>query len=117
MNYNLISQVTLLLSSIGLGFMVFNKIPVLSELSEAKEIKDKEALVSKIKKEIKIKNPLENIRYEDFLGRILKKVRMLFLETDNKIFSWSQKLKNESQKHKIEDDKDYWDRIKNNTNK
>ena len=117
MNCNLIAQVILFCSSIGLGQMIFRKIPVLSGLPETVEVRDEEKLLSKIKKEIEEKNPLKEVQYEDLLGRALKRVRILFLKTDDKIFNWTQKLKENSQKKKIREDGDYWDRIRKGTNK
>jgi hypothetical protein len=45
----------------------------------------------------------------------LKKIRLFFLRTDDKIFGWTQKLKENEQKEKIEKEGDYWDKIKKNT--
>ena len=117
MNYNLIAQVILFCSSIGLVQMIFRKMPVLSGLSEVIDIKEEDKLFTKLKKEIKEKNPLKEVQYEDLLRGVLKKVRILFLKTDNKIFGWTQKLKEDSQKKRIREDGDYWDRIKKNTDK
>ena len=117
MNYNLIAQVILFCSSIGLAQMIFRKMPVLSGLSEVIDIKEEDKLFTKLKKEIKEKNPLKEVQYEDLLRGVLKKVRILFLKTDNKIFGWTQKLKEDSQKKRIREDGDYWDRIKKNTDK
>jgi len=117
MNCNLIAQVILFCSSIGLGQMIFRKMSILSGLSEVVEIKEEEKLFTKLKREIKEKNPLRDVQYEDLLGKVLKKIRILFLKTDNKIFGWTQKLKENSQKKKIREDRDYWDRIKKGTDK
>jgi len=117
MNYNLIAQVILFCSSIGLGQMIFRKMSILSGLPETAEIKKDEKLFIRLQKEIKEKNPLKEIQYEDLLRKALKKVRILFLKTDNKIFGWTQKLKENSQKKKIREDGNYWDRIKKNTDK
>ena len=117
MNYNLIAQIVLFCSSIGLGQMIFRKIPILSGLSETIETEDRELFLEKIKKGIKEKNPLKGIQYEDLLREALKNVRILFLKTDDKIFGWTQRLKESSQKKKIREDGDYWDRIKKDTEK
>ena len=117
MNYNLIAQAILFCSSIGLGQMIFRKMPIMSSLPEIAETKEKEKLFVKLQREIKEKNPLKEVQYEDLLRGALKKIRILFLKTDNKIFGWTQKLKENSQKKKIREDGDYWDRIKKDTNK
>lgn len=89
---------------------------ILSGLPEVIEIKEEE-LFTKLKRKIKEKHPLKDVQYEDLLEKVLKKVRILFLKTDNKIFGWTQKLKENSQKKKIREDGDYWDRIKKGTDK
>ena len=117
MNYNLIAQVILFCSTVALGQMILRKIPILSSLSEVAETKEEEKLLTKLKDEIKEKNPLKDVQYEDLLQGVLKKIRFLFLKTDNKIFGWTQELKENSQKKKIREDGDYWDRIKKGTDK
>ena len=117
MNYNLVAQIILFCSSVGLVQMIFSKIPVLSDLPEVSEIENKSKIFSKLKKDIEEKNPLKDVQYEDLLENVLKKIRFLFLKTDNKIFGWSQELKENSQKRKIKEDGDYWERIKKNTGK
>ena len=117
MNYNLIAQVILFCSTVGLGQMIFRKMPILSGLSEAIETKEEEKLLVKLGKEVKEKNPLKDVQYEDLLQGILRRVRILFLKTDDKIFGWTQRLKENSQKKKIREDGDYWDRIKKSTDK
>ena len=117
MNYNFIAQVILFCSSVGLGQMILRKMSILSGLFEIVQTKKEEKLLTKLKKEIREKNPLKEVQYEDLLGKALKRIRVLFLRTDNKIFGWTQKLKENSQKKKIREDGDYWDRIKKNTEK
>ena len=117
MNYNLIAQVILFCSTAGLAQMIFRKMPILSGLSEAVEIKEEEKLLVKLGKEVKEKNPLKDVQYEDLLQGVLRRVRILFLKTDDKIFGWTQRLKENSQKKKIREDGDYWDRIKKSTDK
>ncbi len=111
MNYNLIFQFTLLFSVAGLGKIIFSKMPDLVELPENLELEEKENPFVRIRKWIDSKNPLRNFDYVDFLSKILKKIRVLFLKTDNKIFGWSQRLKENSQKKKIREEEDYWDKI------
>lgn len=114
MNFNLAAQVTLILSSIGLGRIIYTKIPVLSGLSEDSSLEE-DSFWIKAQQKFKEKNPLREIDLKEFLMNVLKKVRIFFLKTDDKIFGWTQKLKEDSQKKKIKEDGDYWDKIKNNT--
>lgn len=117
MNYNLIAQVILFCSSIGLIQIIFRKMSVLSSLPEDIKTEVREGFFTKVKKELKEKNPLEKAKYEDLLGKVLKNIRIVFLKTDNKIFGWTQRLKEDSQRRKIREDGDYWDRIKRDTEK
>lgn len=104
-------------SSLGLGGMIVRKIPTLSALPETKERKDQEGLFSRIRGGIKEIFPLKSFSYEVFLQKILTKVRILSLRTDNKTSTLIQKLKENAQKKKIKEDGDYWEKIKREAKK
>ena len=96
-------------SLFGLLFILYLKIPVLLELPET-SIKDKDKAILRFKKQLKKIKPLSHFSYEKWLARVLFKIRILTLKTDNKTFNWLQKLNQKSQKKKLNDN--YWQEIK-----
>ncbi len=113
MNYKIIAEVILVSSSIGLGGIIFKKIPALSALSE-KELKE-EVQKSKLMERLRKVKIFRNFSYEKFLQKLLTKVRILSLKTDKKTSNWLKKLKNNTQRKKITEDDNYWDEIKKAT--
>ena len=65
-----------------------------------------------MKERLKKLNPFRNFSYEIFLQKILTKIRILSLRTDNKTFNWLQKLREKNQKKKIEKEDNYWEEVK-----
>jgi len=109
MNYEILALMIFSGTILGLGKIISHKIPVLITLSELPE---PERLTLKLKRKIKELNPWKDFSYELFLQKILTKVRILSLKTDNKTFNWLQKLRQGYQK-KINARKDtYWKEIK-----
>ena len=106
----LIATIILIFSFFGMGVIVFKKIPVLLTLPEI--LPQKESFISKLKERLKKLNPFRNFSYEIFLQKILTKIRILSLKTDNKTFNWLQKLREKYQKNKIEKKDNYWEEVK-----
>jgi len=110
----LIALIILIFSFLGIGIIIFRKIPTLLTLSEI-SLEGKESLISKLTGKIKGLNPIKNFSYEVFLQKILTKIRILSLKTDNKTFNWLQKLREKYQKKKSEKEDNYWEEIKKST--
>ena len=106
----LIAVIILVCSLIGVGVIIFRKIPVLLTLPET--LVQKESFISKLKERLKKLSPFRNFSYEIFLQKILTKVRILSLRTDNKTFNWLQKLREKAQKKKTEKKDNYWEEVK-----
>jgi len=106
----LIATIILVFSFLGIGTIVFRKIPVLLTLPEIST--ERESLISKLREKIKKFNPFRNFSYEIFLQKILTKIRILSLKADNKTFNWLQKLREKYQKKKIKEKDNYWEEIK-----
>ncbi len=104
-----IAIIILISSLVGMGIILFRKIPLLVELPEVLPPKG-ESVSSKLRKKIKEFNPLKNFSYEVFLQKILSKIRILSLRSESKIGSWLQKLREKSQRKKENDN--YWEEIK-----
>jgi hypothetical protein len=106
----LIAIIILVCSLIGMGVIVFRKIPILLTLPE--DLPQKESFISKLKERLKKLNPFRNFSYEIFLQKVLTKIRILSLKADNKTFNWLQKLREKYKKTKIEEKDNYWEEVK-----
>ncbi len=105
----LIAITILTVSFLGIGVILFRKIPILLELPETAPSYFNWLDVFK---KIKTLNPFKEFSSELFLQKILSKVRILTLKTDNKTSSWLQRLRARSQKKKFEENGDYWQEVK-----
>jgi len=116
MNYDLIAIIILVGSLVGMAVIIFRKIPVLVKLPVLPQKKE-EKLLLKLKGKIKILNPFKNFSFEIFLQKILSKIRILSLKSENKIGSWLQRLRERSQRKKEEGNDNYWEKLKKSTKK
>ena len=117
MNFELVAIIILFGSFLGMGAIISRKIPVLMELPEIPARDSWKDTLSKLKEKIKILNPFKSFSYEIFLQKLLSKIRILSLKTDNKTFNWLQKLRERTQKKKAEENDNYWEEIKKTTKK
>ncbi|MBZ9571903.1 hypothetical protein KJA15_00990 [Patescibacteria group bacterium] len=113
----LIATVVLFGSLIGMGVILTRKIPVLRKLPEIETRGfDLENNFLRLKEKVKTLNPFKNFSTEIFLQKILSKIRILTLKTESKTATWLQKLRERSQKKKMEENDDYWEELKKSTN-
>ena len=106
----LIVTIILFIGFIGMGVILFRRIPVLAELS-LPEIK-KPGVLEKLREKIKNNGTLKPISGELLLQRILSKIRILTLRTDKKTNTWLKKLQQRSLKKKSKFSNDYWKKIR-----
>ena len=112
--FPIIVSIIFLLSLIVLAVIIFRKIPLLLQMPETEPFRFSwQGLLISIKDSL----PLGNFSFEILLQKILSKVRVLTLKTDNKTSSWLQKLRERGQKKKFDEDDNYWREIKNHTRK
>ncbi len=111
MNYELAAQIILIFSLLGIGEILFRKIPVLAELPEITP-REEERLFEKAKKKIKDFNPFKSLSSEIFLQKLLSRIRILTLKTDSKTSSWLQRLREKSQRKKNFENDHYWEEIR-----
>lgn len=109
MKFELIAQIVFFSSFFGLGWFIFRQMPALIELPDLPK-EEGENLIFKLKRRIKELNPFKNFSYENFLQKILMRIRIFTLKTDNQTFNWLRKLR---EKKKNEENADYWEEIKN----
>ena len=115
MNSELIAGIILFGSLLGMGAIMLRKIPVLIELPEVIKKPSGEPFWLKLKRKIKNTPGLKSFSSEVFLQKILSKIRILSLKSDNKTGSWLQRLREKSKKNKFQEDDNYWEEIKKST--
>ena len=108
----LVSLIIFAVSSVVLAIIVFRKITSLVQLPETVPSQiDWQDFLSKIRT-LKI---FKDFSFEILLQKILSKVRVLILRTDNKTSTWLQRLREKSQKKKFAEDDDYWKKVRKST--
>lgn len=115
MNSNLIAQLVLGLSLIGIIILIFRKIPVLVELQENFEVPPQKKLYLRLKETIRNLPGIKSFSSDIFLQKVLSKIRILSLKTESKTFHWLQKLRKKSQENKFGEKDNYWEKIKKST--
>ena len=116
MSYEIITLIIFFGSLIGMGVVIFRKIPVLVEQPEISSPRGDGKLFSKLIGKIKILNPLKSFSYEVFLQKILSKVKILSLKAENKSSNWLKRLRMKAKIRKNLD-ANYWEEIKKSTKK
>jgi len=105
----IIFSIILTSSLIGLTVIVFQKLPRLLELPETGLAPFSwHDLFSKIKEV----PPFKGVSSVVVLQKILSKVRILTLKTDNKASNWLQRLREKEQKKKFGENDNYWKEIR-----
>ncbi|MFH1462465.1 MAG: hypothetical protein ABIG08_02155 [bacterium] len=114
----LISAIVLIISLIGMGMIVFQKIPVLARLSEVSvKAGPKENLFWGLRSRVKNSKHFNSSVFEVFLQKLLSKFRILTLKAENKTGNWLQRLREKSKKNKFGDNDNYWKNIRKLTKK
>jgi len=105
-------------SFLGIAAFAFRKIPVLVELPEVREEKIKwKELPLKLKEKVNGLSPVKSFSFEIFLQKLLSRIRILTLKTDNKTSNWLQGSRERSKKKKFLENDNYWEEIKKSTKK
>ena len=106
---DLIALVILFLSILGMGIILFRKIPALVELPEVSTRANlKKRFLVAMEKSI-VSTPIRNFSTEVFLQKILSRIRVLTLKIDNRVSNWLQRLRKRNQKKKGDN---YWQEVK-----
>jgi len=107
----LIAKIILFGSLIGMGVILFRKILQISELPKiSAEFSLKENFL-KLGEKIKNISFFKSFFSEIFLQKLLSRIRILILKTENKTSNWLQKLRERMKKKKLEND-NYWQELK-----
>ena len=96
LSFNIILYIIIGLSFLGLGFIVYRKIPVLFNLSEEEIsiLKRKKGTIQKIK-EIDYKHHWLNFIIS--LEKFLRRIKIIFLKIENLLTKWIGGLRGKSQ--------------------
>ena len=111
---NFIFIVTLLIGFLGMTIILVKKIPVLSKLS-AEQAAAPGALKN-FKKRVRENGTFKKFSGERILHKVLSKIRILTLKTENKTAGWLNRLRRRSLEKSIEKKKnfsdDYWKKLR-----
>lgn len=107
----LIFTASLVLSLIGLGVILYRKMPELVKLSVPVNDSQK-TLFSKIKERTKNIPILKDFSYELYLQKILSKFRVLSMKTENKTGGWLEKLRQKKNHQNSANHDEYWQELK-----
>jgi hypothetical protein len=106
----LIATIILFGGLIGMGVIIFRKIPALVQLPETSPMPGFNTRIRKIFEKIRITKHFKLPSFETFLQKILSKIKILTLKIEAKTENWLRKLREKTQKKK-ENDK-YWQELK-----
>ena len=105
----LIFTISLVLSLIGLGVILFRRIPDLVKLPEPSGALPN-AVILRIKEKAKSFPGIRN--YELYLQKILSRIRVLTLKTDSKTSGWLERLRQKKNHENGNNNDKYWEELK-----
>ena len=100
MNFELISIIVLIVSFLGMAFLVTRKIPKIVELPDNPNFIPGKELSDRLKKKTKDVIKKRHFNIQIFLQKTLSRIRILILKLDNKVAKLSQKLKQKTRETK-----------------
>ena len=107
--------IVLIFSFLGMLVIFLRKIPVLISLPP--EIRSPQGnLFFRLRNRVLKTRPFRSFSLETFLQKILSKIRVLTLKTENKTSHWLQQLRENDRKKKEREGDNYWEDLKNSTN-
>jgi hypothetical protein len=114
MSFESAFQILLILSSLAILGLVFKKLPILAGLPPAVEKGfELKPILLKLAGRIKTLPFLKNFSFEMLLQKVLSKIRVLTMRTENKTFTWLLQLRKRAQKNHNKENDTYWEELKN----
>jgi hypothetical protein len=101
-------------SFLGMVVILFPKIPVLAGLPEDKTPQN--SLTLRIKQAVKKLPGSDKFDYEMYLQKLLSKVRVLTMKTENKTGNWLERLRQKAIKKNGSHTDNYWQELKKTKN-
>lgn len=108
----LIALIILFLGFLGISIIVIKKSETLAELPQISQQFNLKEVVSGLKGKIETSNPFKGFSTDLFLQKVLSKIRVLTLKTENKTSSWLQKLREKTKNRKNKEGDNYWQAIR-----
>jgi len=97
---------------VGMSIIVLRKIPVLAELPIQQTETEKSRVLKTIKEKINANKIINSFSADIILQKVLSKIRILTLKTDNKTSIWLAKLRQRSIEKKKNFSDNYWKELK-----
>jgi len=107
----LISIVVLFLSLIGMAVILLRKIPALCKLPE-RDLNFGNSLADGIRSGMKKMPGIKNFSSDLYLQKVLSRIRVLTMKTENKTGSWLERLRQKNNKKNHTNNDSYWDTLK-----
>lgn len=118
MKSELILQIILFTSFVGLGVIIFKKIPILRVLPEKNFSgfsEKKQAIALKFKQGIKRLNLLKDLSYEMILEKVLAKTKNISVKFESKMSDLLVEAKENTKQREIRENDNYWEDLKKAT--
>ena len=107
----LIAKIILIFSFVGIIILFFKKLPALATLPENRQRFFINSLISFAKTRIE-NNIIPILKFDIILQKILSKIRVLTLKTENIVTNWLQILRQKAQEKNSKNNDNYWQEIK-----
>ena len=107
----LIIKVVFFSSAFGIIFILYRKIPALVVLTEETSAV-RQPLMVKLGTKIKNISFFKSFSFEMLLQKILSKIKVLTLKTENRVSRWLEALRERAQKKKFYANDNYWKEVK-----
>ena len=118
MKFELILQIILFTSFIGLGVIVLRKIPALGVLPEenfSSFSKTKQIIALKFKERIRKLNLLKDLSYEMILEKVLSKTKNISVKFESKMSNLLVEAKENTRQKEVRENDNYWEDLKKST--
>lgn len=107
----LIFIIILVLSLMGVGVILYRRMPDLVKAQEPSGDFQK-VVISRIKIGAKKLPGVKDLSYEMYLQKILSRIRVLTLKTEHKTGSWLERLRQKNNQKNGSNNDDYWEELK-----
>lgn len=107
----LILAAILTASLAGMAIILLRKIPILVKLPSSRK-ESREPLVSKIKNGVRSLPGAEKLDYELYLQKLLSKIHILNLKTENKTRGWLETMRQRTVQKNDPKKDNYWEELK-----
>ncbi|MDD5569117.1 MAG: hypothetical protein PHG23_01760 [Candidatus Pacebacteria bacterium] len=111
MNFEIVAVAAILVSFSGMASIAIRKATEIKNLPDKKDFLNAGKIRERAKETFSVFTKEKAVSFENFLHKFLLRSRVFFLKADNQTSNWLQKLREKSEKRKVDMD-DYWKDIK-----